>query len=58
MRAPISACIDDFNGCAFYGNIKNRWSMPFELVSVVDTAAANQQGLADSDIVIVGDFAL
>jgi len=38
--------------------VKNRWSLPFELVSVVDTAAVTQQGLADSDIVIVGDFAL
>lgn len=57
VRAPISATIADFAGCAWYGNVKERWSLPFELTSVADTAAANQYGLQDSDILVIGEFA-
>jgi hypothetical protein len=47
-----------FDGCAFYGNVKSRWSLPFELVAVRDSSAATQRGFDDGDIIGFGDIAI
>ena len=45
----------EFAGAAWFGNTTDRWAVPFELGGVVDTAAATPRGLADKDIIIIGE---
>lgn len=58
IRPPVSKSMANFDGCAFYGNVKNRWSTLFELVGVRDPSASNQRGFSDGDIIGFGDIAI
>lgn len=60
IKPPIANTIQHFAGCTWFGNIKNRWQLPFQLTSVSDSAAAAgyRNGLKDGDIIAIGEFAL
>lgn len=56
IRPPMAETICDYAGSLWFGNVTDRWSLPFQLVSVVDSGAggAYQKGLANNDILVIG----
>ena len=52
----MAETICDYAGSLWFGNVTDRWALPFQLVSVVDSGAggAYQKGLANNDILVIG----